>query len=253
MPKDRERTIVVGPKPGKENRRSGHRRAKAHRVPIKGSSEDKLRGPGNERIGRTLAEVTEQLLRRAIQTHLATREKMYRQVEPVSSIKHPESRVANKRDELELVVADIHEALIEISESYENEAVMYETDIASDRKAAEREPEIGSAFKSEALPESTRLSESIEERIEHLYDRIIILAETTAEDSNRVEIDELWSQLRSLQRIEAEQYRQRFEASLEMPIDAGQRILENARKLRRELEDITASDTTTSDSNSPST
>lgn len=65
------------------------------------------------------------------------------------------------------------------------------------------------------------------------------------------EIERAYARLQELQAAEAMSFRERFEASLEMPIDAGQQILDRARRLREELEDLAASDAAAGDSDTP--
>ncbi len=84
----------------------------------------------------------------------------------------------------------------------------------------------------------------IEAEIERLYDRIILLSEESEMESatKDEEIERAYARLLELQSAEAERFRERFEASLEMPIDAGEQILARARRLREELESLAAGD-----------
>jgi len=93
----------------------------------------------------------------------------------------------------------------------------------------------------------------IEAEIERLYDRIILLSEESeAEPATRdQEIERAFARLLKLQAAEAEAFRERFEASLEMPIDAGQQILARARRLREELESLAAGDAAAGSSDTP--
>ncbi len=83
-------------------------------------------------------------------------------------------------------------------------------------------------------------SRSVEEQIEGLYDEIIALTrEASADDlSCGEEIDRKWAHLLELQQAEAAQFRERFETGLNMPIDAGQQILDRAAVLREEVADL---------------
>lgn len=87
----------------------------------------------------------------------------------------------------------------------------------------------------------------VEDQIEHLYDEIIALTDredlTSSERDNQIK--RAYARLHELQTAEAAIFRERFEASLDMPIDAGARILARTRTLRGELEDLTASDPAT--------
>jgi hypothetical protein len=85
---------------------------------------------------------------------------------------------------------------------------------------------------------------SLEDEIERLYDEILALVhEQTADGQPRdEEIERAYARLRELQAAEAREFRARFEASLAMPIDAGKQILERARALRAELEDLASAD-----------
>ena len=59
-------------------------------------------------------------------------------------------------------------------------------------------------------------------------------------DDLEATIAQKMERLRQLQNREAQRFRDQFESRLEMPIDAGRRILEQARKLRRRFEDSAA-------------
>jgi hypothetical protein len=65
------------------------------------------------------------------------------------------------------------------------------------------------------------------------------------------EVEAAFARLLELQAAEADRFRERFEASLEMPIDAGEQILARARRLREELEDLAARDTAPGSSDIP--
>ncbi|HEX9732309.1 MAG TPA: hypothetical protein VGG06_10020 [Thermoanaerobaculia bacterium] len=87
-----------------------------------------------------------------------------------------------------------------------------------------------------------------EDEIGRLYDEIADLAlrsgsATDAGLDKRIEA--LWARLRQLQAEEAERYHEAFVASLAMPIDAGAKILAEARALRRELENTPTADPAT--------
>ena len=95
---------------------------------------------------------------------------------------------------------------------------------------------------------------AVEDQIERLYNEIIALtrAESSARGSSRAdEVERAYARLLELQTAEAKQYRERFEASLNMPIDAGERILARARALREELEDLAPSDPAAQDTDKP--
>jgi hypothetical protein len=95
---------------------------------------------------------------------------------------------------------------------------------------------------------------SIEEQIDVLYDEIIALTETgqAGEEKHREqEIERAYARLRELQEAEAREFRERFEASLEVPIDAGDQILGRARALRKELEDLATSNPAASQGDGP--
>jgi len=101
----------------------------------------------------------------------------------------------------------------------------------------------------EALLSQSPDAPPIEDQIESLYDEIIAL---TRESSPRTdEIEQAYARLQELQLAEARQYRERFEASLNMPIDAGEQILARARALRKELEDLASSDSAAQDADEP--
>ena len=80
------------------------------------------------------------------------------------------------------------------------------------------------------------------DEIGRLYDRIAALASGESSDPKLAsDVEPLWTRLRQLQVEEADRFEEAFEASLNMPIDAGARILEEVRALREELENSTAS------------
>jgi len=87
-------------------------------------------------------------------------------------------------------------------------------------------------------------SSQTEDKIERLYDEIIALvhAQGVNGQPHDEEIKRLYLSLRELQTKAAQEFRMRFDASLAMPIDAGEHILERTRALREELEDLAASD-----------
>ena len=108
-----------------------------------------------------------------------------------------------------------------------------------------------------APPSQTRAgaptASEIDAEIEGLYDRIILLSEESAVEpaTSDEELDRAFARLVELQAAEAERFRERFEASLEMPIDAGEQILARARKLREELESLATGDATRGKSHTP--
>lgn len=86
---------------------------------------------------------------------------------------------------------------------------------------------------------------NVEEQIEHLYDEIIALTRQSApgeEAKLSSKLARAYSRLLELQATAAKDYRNRFEASLQMPLDAGKKLLARARTLRAELEDLASSD-----------
>ena len=90
--------------------------------------------------------------------------------------------------------------------------------------------------------------QDIDEQIEHLYDKLIALAQQQpAEDGSLPdeEVERCYNRLLELQTAEAERFREQFEASLAMPIDAGAQVLGRIRALREELEDLASSDAAT--------
>lgn len=91
--------------------------------------------------------------------------------------------------------------------------------------------------------------QNVEDQIEDLYEEIIALAHE--EPAEAPMLERAYARLRELQMAEARQYREWFEASLNMPIDAGDRILARARTLREELEDTASSDPAVQDADKP--
>lgn len=92
-------------------------------------------------------------------------------------------------------------------------------------------------------PASKRSAESavdLATRIDRLYDQIIAWTQEPSADGRRGDIDQAWLQLRKLQEAEAVQFRERFEATLAMPLDAGSTLRARARSLRSELEALAA-------------
>lgn len=84
-----------------------------------------------------------------------------------------------------------------------------------------------------------------EAQIERLYTEIIALSQEEDREGSRTrskEIEQAYERLRELQGAAAASFLEQFEASLHMPVDAGDRILADARRLRRELEDLASSD-----------
>src|SRR5215213_1808026 len=91
--------------------------------------------------------------------------------------------------------------------------------------------------------------QSIDEQIEHLYDKLIALAQQQPAENgvpSDEEIERCYDRLLKLQTAAAERFRKQFEASLAMPIDAGANVLSRVRALKGELEDLAASDATPS-------
>ncbi len=85
----------------------------------------------------------------------------------------------------------------------------------------------------------------LDAEIDRLYDEIIALTRqgpATSGSARDEEIERAYARLQELQAVEAKRFREWFEASLEMPIDAGESILARARALREELENLTSSD-----------
>ncbi len=97
-----------------------------------------------------------------------------------------------------------------------------------------------------AVDASPALPSDPEDEIGRLYDEIAALAARCNGSGTDAELEAsleaAWARLRELQAKEAERFRQDFAASLAMPLDAGARILEEARALRRELEDPSSTD-----------
>lgn len=113
------------------------------------------------------------------------------------------------------------------------------------RKAFSTRPSVNE--KAVSLKPQVAAPPMIEEEIERLYDKIIALSKNAEPGSALdTEIDRAYARLLELQTAEAQKFREHFEASLDMPINAGAQILARARALREELEDLTASDTATS-------
>jgi serine/threonine protein kinase len=131
------------------------------------------------------------------------------------------------------------------------------------KEAEERPPGAGAVVHElEAIAAGTGLEAGalggepadLEAQIEHLYDEIIRLArEEPAADGLRrdEEIERAYSRLLELQEAEGERFRRLFEASLAMPIDAGDKILARIRSLRDELEGIASPDPATEDADNP--
>lgn len=119
--------------------------------------------------------------------------------------------------------------------------------------AVVREIESISGHRRPDLPESEDPWE-VEREIERLYDHIIALtreqplADTSARDA---EIERSYAKLLELQTKEAERFRLRFEESLDMPIDAGEKILSRLRALREELEDSASQDPAAENADDP--
>ncbi|MCP4663028.1 MAG: hypothetical protein GY856_47155 [bacterium] len=94
--------------------------------------------------------------------------------------------------------------------------------------------------------EAPSLPSDPEDEIGRLYDEIAALAARCNGSGTDAELEAsleaAWTRLRELQAKEAERFRHDFEASLAMPLDAGARILDEARALRRELEDPSSTD-----------
>lgn len=106
-------------------------------------------------------------------------------------------------------------------------------------------------FAGEAAPPKERESlipgADLEAAIDSLYDDIIRMSMGPGKGEAIDELESAFARLLELQQAEAEGYRETFEASLEMPLDAGERILDRARELRQRLESLAARDTATTD------
>jgi hypothetical protein len=89
-----------------------------------------------------------------------------------------------------------------------------------------------------ALKRSAEPAVDLATRIDRLYDQIIAWTQEPSAAERGGEIEKAWLQLRKLQEAEAVQFRERFEASLAMPMDAGSNLRARARSLRSELEDL---------------
>ncbi len=84
---------------------------------------------------------------------------------------------------------------------------------------------------------------SAEDEIGRLYDEIARLSEMAASKPTvQEQLRAAWRRLRELQSQEALAFRSAFEARLAVPVDAGKQILDEARALRRRLEDLTSAD-----------
>jgi RNA polymerase sigma factor (sigma-70 family) len=88
----------------------------------------------------------------------------------------------------------------------------------------------------------------VEEQIDDLYDKLIALAQQQPTEDGALpdeEVERCYDRLLELQTVEAERFREQFEASLAMPIDAGAQVLARIRALKEELEDLASSDAAT--------
>ncbi len=98
-------------------------------------------------------------------------------------------------------------------------------------------------------PSSSRPSAAADkvDEISALYDEIsrLMRAQEAGEQAAETRLEETLSRLRVLQKAEADTFRESFEANLDLPIDAGQKILSRAQALREELEGLTASHSAT--------
>ena len=82
-----------------------------------------------------------------------------------------------------------------------------------------------------------------EDEIGRLYDEIARLSEKAAsKPAVQEQLRTAWRRLRELQSQEALAFRTALEDSLAAPADAGRKILDEARALRRQLEDLTSAD-----------
>lgn len=90
-----------------------------------------------------------------------------------------------------------------------------------------------------------------EEQIEDLYDKLIALAQQPAANQSLLddEIERSYARLRELQTAEARRFREQFETSLAMPIDAGAEILTRIRALKEELEDLASANAAAPEAN----
>jgi hypothetical protein len=89
----------------------------------------------------------------------------------------------------------------------------------------------------------------VEEEIEDLYDKLIVLAQQPAANQALLddEIERSYTRLRELQTAEAKRFREQFETNLAMPIDAGEEILTRIRALKEELEDLASANAAASE------
>ncbi len=94
-----------------------------------------------------------------------------------------------------------------------------------------------------ARPRALSAAASAEDEIGSLYDEIARLSEMAAsKPAVQGQVRTAWRRLRELQSQEALAFRTAFEDSLAAPADAGQQILDEAKALRRRLEDLTSAD-----------
>ncbi len=107
------------------------------------------------------------------------------------------------------------------------------------QSAAEAARRLAEAATDSAVDFSASPGGSVGEQIEQAYAEILAGLEESGGDSPVVEA--AFSRLRQLQDLEAQEFRQRFEAGLNLPVDAGAAILARARALRKELEDTASS------------
>lgn len=96
------------------------------------------------------------------------------------------------------------------------------------------------------LASSGASSMTAEDEIGRLYNEIARLSEVSAsKPAIREQLRAVWRRLRELQSQEALAFRHAFEESVTAPLDAGRRLLSEARALRHQLEDLTAADPAT--------
>lgn len=91
---------------------------------------------------------------------------------------------------------------------------------------------------------STEAMARLEVQIDGLYEELHRLGSRPASKKTDRTIRAKLARLRELQTREAEAFRKAFEASLEMPIDAGRTLLAHVRELRARFEDPASDDAT---------
>ncbi len=76
--------------------------------------------------------------------------------------------------------------------------------------------------------------------IDQVYDEISALSRDPSSPDRDAKISDAFSRIKDLEHREADQFQKRFERRLNMPIDAGAKILERAEDLRSHLENLVA-------------